>query len=100
MTRYLTFFNSLLGIDRKRDSCRREKDYAAGRGHQVEGSINFMGIRGCVKIFPIFLRMVHQSGLEQQLQITTGILRHQSGRVHIQLRRNSAQVPAMLSSCC
>jgi len=90
----------LLGIDRKRDSCRREKDYAAGRGHQVEGSINFMGIRGCVKIFPIFLRMVHQSGLEQQLQITTGILRHQSGRVHIQLRRNSAQVPAMLSSCC
>lgn len=100
MTRYLTFFNFSPGIDRKRDSCRREKDHVEGRDHQVEGFVNFVGIRGCAKIFPIFLRMVHQSGLEQQLQITTGVLRHQSGRVHIQLRRNSAQVPAMLSSCC
>lgn len=54
-----------------------------------------MGIRGCAKIFPVLLRMVHQSRLQPQLSTTYGILRHQSGRVYVQLRRDSPQVPRL-----
>lgn len=90
----MTFLNPSPDIDRKCDSRRREEDHAEGGKRQVEWPVNFVGIWGRVKILPVLLRMVHQPGLEQQLQITSGILRHQSDRVHVQLRRNSAQVPA------
>jgi len=71
------------GVDRKRDARRRKEGYAEGRKRQVEAVDDSVGIRGSAEVFSFLLRVVHQSGLESTLQATSGVLRHQSGRVHV-----------------